>query len=571
MSLQAYLGNLFHNGQFLLRYLRRLYFKDIVLEVPKLDPVVRGVGTSVEKSPLGVTSVKDAIQYHARRVLIDNVLQRVTHPLNADLRKRASRRLFHGDSAPFFSLVGVSLASGGGLLTKDDESEGICREVREAVSKLQWNLAKGEVEDGQFSELNESTSLKDLEFGEPIATGCNAAVYTARLKKSESKDYPLAVKMMFNYDIESNSSAIIRAMYRETVPSRSYFFHPDIVDLIDSPLDWRKALPPHRNIIEMYCAFADRIPELPDCRSLYPDALPSRINSDGYGRNMSLFLVMKRYHYSLKEYIRDKKPSQRVSILVLTQLLEAVAHMNLHGIAHRDLKSDNILVDLSEGENFPTVVVTDFGCCLCDKQNGLFVPYRSSEIDKGGNQALMAPEIAGAKWGPFSTLNYTKSDLWAVGTIAYELFGMENPFYDKSKRLKSISYRESDLPALPDSVPFIIRSLVSNILSRSAQKRMTCDQAATVAQLYLWAPSSWLKSDGAVPNRNKIMQWLLCLTTKVLCEGRFSASFNPISEESLKMKLRRSLPEYELIASFLRRVRLQMVRRSLTWVHDLYL
>jgi len=37
-------------------------------------------------------------------------------------------------------------------------------------------------------------------------------------------EYPLAVKMMFNYDAESNATAILHAMLRETVPawSRDY-------------------------------------------------------------------------------------------------------------------------------------------------------------------------------------------------------------------------------------------------------------------------------------------------------------------------------------------------------------
>lgn len=33
---------------------------------------------------------------------------------------------------------------------------------------------------------------------------------------------------------------------------------------------------------------------------------------------------------------------------MLAQLLEGVTHMGQHGIAHRDLKSDNVLVDVSE-------------------------------------------------------------------------------------------------------------------------------------------------------------------------------------------------------------------------------
>lgn len=35
-----------------------------------------------------------------------------------------------GDSTPFFALVGVSLASGDGMLTKDDELEAVCWEIR---------------------------------------------------------------------------------------------------------------------------------------------------------------------------------------------------------------------------------------------------------------------------------------------------------------------------------------------------------------------------------------------------------------------------------------------------------
>jgi len=39
-------------------------------------------------------------------------------------------------------------------------------------------------------------------------------------QESSTKTYPLAIKMMFNYDAESNSMSILRAMSRETVPSR---------------------------------------------------------------------------------------------------------------------------------------------------------------------------------------------------------------------------------------------------------------------------------------------------------------------------------------------------------------
>lgn len=45
----------------------------------------------------------------------------------------------------------------------------------------------------------------------------------------------------------------------------------------------------------MYSVFTDYVTELQDAKNLYPAALPARIHPDGEGRNMSLFLLMKRY------------------------------------------------------------------------------------------------------------------------------------------------------------------------------------------------------------------------------------------------------------------------------------
>ena len=64
------------------------------------------------------------------------------------------------------------------------------------------------------------------------------------------------------------------------------------------------------------------------------------------------------------------------------------------GVAHRDIKSDNILLDLSYDPLKPLVVITDFGCCLADKDLGLTVPFRSADTDRGGNASLMAPEVS---------------------------------------------------------------------------------------------------------------------------------------------------------------------------------
>lgn len=213
------------------------------------------------------------------------------------------------------------------------------------------------------------------------------------------------------------------------------------------------------------------------------------------------------------------------------------------------------LIDLNDDVH-PILVLSDFGCSLADKKHGLELPYTSHDLDKGGNTALMAPEIITKTPGTFSILNYTKSDLWACGAIAYEIFGQANPFYV----LKNVTYKDNELPALGTNVPIIVQRLIENILQRNPNKRLSPDIAANVMQLFLWAPTSWIRKDTS-PSTSEILQWLLSLTTKVLVNDGL------IGKDAFGYQIgRRTYTEYLLISSFLMRARLQYIRNALNWI-----
>ncbi|CAK9818365.1 Serine/threonine-protein kinase Pink1, mitochondrial [Anthophora quadrimaculata] len=612
MSIRSAVHRLVQNGRALLHSVRstKCFYANYYTRIYHDKIHVVQVGKSQGCLPQGnnnVSATGKHLSYlgaHARRIFVNNILNRVTNSLAANLRKRAASRLIFGDSTPFFALVGVSLASGTGILTKDEELEGVCWEIREAVSKLKWNTPQNDRNCEIIKDDEKIVTLKDFVIGPVIAKGCSAVVHAVRFNDSSSsknenqinideriKDvtaFPMALKMMFNYDTESNALSILRSMYRETVPARKHLKNEELADWEIRMAERKVKLPPHPNVVAMYYVFADRVPALPGSWGMYPDALPARINPHGSGRNMSLFLLMKRYDITLKQYLADRNLSIRESILLLAQLLESITHLNAHGIAHRDLKSDNILLDLSEEtDNCPSLVITDFGCCLADKRHGLYLPYNTHDIDKGGNAALMAPEVITAEPGPFTSINYTKADLWTVGTIAYEIFGMKNPFHgDKENAsLKNHNYKEQDLPALPSQVPTIVSALIKNLLSRNLYRRLDTETAATVIQLHLWAPSAWLRSEGKIPSSNEVMQWLLCLTTKVLCEGHNTLLIPEVfhkenvgtcnlSKNSYQRSLstkscgRRTMPEYQLIATFLSRVTLANIRSALKWIQQ---
>lgn len=181
--------------------------------------------------------------------------------------------------------------------------------MQEAISKLQWNMPQNDKNYQTIPIDDNAVTLQDFVIGSIIAKGCSAAVYSARFadttrnengqinmdtKAKDTNAFPLAIKMMFNYDAESNAAAILRAMYREIVPARKHYKNDELTTWGQRLMENKVKLPPHPNIVAMYYVFADKIPVLPNSWGMYPDALPVRINPHGSGRNMSLFLVMKR-------------------------------------------------------------------------------------------------------------------------------------------------------------------------------------------------------------------------------------------------------------------------------------
>lgn len=128
MSLRLAFSRLTQNGRVFLRFFRSHQDN---LDFAKVKIFPPGVPVRAGSTPRHVPNVGLQSRFeNIRKLLVDNVLKRVTNSLNSELRQRTTRQLLYGNSAPFFALVGVSLASGTGILTKEDELEGVCWEIR---------------------------------------------------------------------------------------------------------------------------------------------------------------------------------------------------------------------------------------------------------------------------------------------------------------------------------------------------------------------------------------------------------------------------------------------------------
>ena len=359
--------------------------------------------------------------------------------------------------------------------------------------------------------------------------GCNAAIYEAYLKQPWSEqlnDKKLAIKMLFNYDVESNAFSIMKAMNKECIPYEGSF-GPEIDTLIGSN---RTKLPAHPNIVRMYGLFVDQIPDLPKAKELFKNALPPRLHENGYGRNMTLFIVMHRYQMNLKEYLNTNYLTPDQSLSLLTQLLAGVEHLIKYQISHRDLKTDNILLEFDLDQNFPSLAISDFGCST----TSLSVPYLTDDICIGGNRALTAPEIVTSIPGIFSRLDYRKSDLWTIGTIAYELYNNCNPFYPNKQGvyLNSYSYKESELPR-PLNMPIYVETLVREILNRDPAFRPNIEVCTTLCNLLMFCDELSLK---CIANSRLKEKQLMKKINLLLSDTLFFAS-KKLNKLQLKVKL----------------------------------
>ncbi|KAL9181396.1 hypothetical protein ACHAXT_010201 [Thalassiosira profunda] len=147
-------------------------------------------------------------------------------------------------------------------------------------------------------------------------------------------------------------------------------------------------------------------------------------------------------------------------------LLSAVAFLHDNHIIHRDIKSDNVMLQMShdDGEKMVPVLI-DFSLAkFVDGQHAV-LPPGSTHTGDVGTPTYTAPEVvAKEKYG-------LPSDLWSVGVVLLEsLIGELAVDRDKAAARLIEEKKES----LPDS-PFA--TLIRGLLETDVDKRLTAREA----------------------------------------------------------------------------------------------
>jgi hypothetical protein len=112
------------------------------------------------------------------------------------------------------------------------------------------------------------------------------------------------------------------------------------------------------------------------------------------------------------------------AIHITQQVLRSIGEAHARGIIHRDLKPDNVFLARVKNEAEPIVKVLDFGIAKATNGDRAIDQFETLDGTVFGTPRYMAPEqAAGKPLGP-------RSDLYAVGTMLYELLSGRPPFVD---------------------------------------------------------------------------------------------------------------------------------------------
>jgi len=181
----------------------------------------------------------------------------------------------------------------------------------------------------------------------------------------------------------------------------------------------------------------------------------------------SLFFVMPyEGGQSLRERLRDRGALPIADALtVLRDVARALAHAHEHGVVHRDIKPDNVLLS---GD---AAVVTDFG--IAKAVSAALTASPDATLTQAGTvigtPAYMAPEQATGD----AAVDH-RADIYSLGCLGYELFVGRPPFQEPSTHLliaAHIATTPRPVNELRRDVPTPVADLLSRCLAKAPADR----------------------------------------------------------------------------------------------------
>nr|XP_039272933.1 serine/threonine-protein kinase STE20-like [Styela clava] len=195
---------------------------------------------------------------------------------------------------------------------------------------------------------------------------------------------------------------------------------------------------------------------------------------DWYERRSTYILIMERPQpvIDLFDYLNQYGALPEANArAIFRQIAEAVIHCHANGVVHRDIKDENVLLNLHTSE----AKLIDFGCGTVLKNT----PY---------TEFAGTPEFYPPEWFTHRRYYGHRVDAWSLGVLLYTMVEAEVPF-QKEKDIVECNLRHKRAAHLSDSC----KHLIAWMLQKDQDMRPTIEQALA---------HPWFQECETVPPRN---------------------------------------------------------------------
>jgi serine/threonine protein kinase len=187
---------------------------------------------------------------------------------------------------------------------------------------------------------------------------------------------------------------------------------------------------------------------------------------DSFLIKMELWVVMELMECGpLTEIIERNNMTEKQIATVCSGSAQGLEHLHERNIIHRDIKSDNVLLD-----RHGNVKLSDFGFCA------KLSPEKSKRATMVGTPYWMAPEVVKQKeYGP-------KVDVWSLGIMAIEMIDGEPPYLEEEhiKALYMIATNGTPKLKHPERISLPLTEFLAACLSVDIRQRASSKELIDV-------------------------------------------------------------------------------------------